>query len=59
VVFSEAYVCFEKLRIKQGKEKSKKILKMLEMEDAYGEQGGMSRERDRSGLMWGPDDCCA
>jgi hypothetical protein len=51
-VFYGAYVYFEKLRIKQGKEKSKK---RMEMENVYRGQGGMSRERDRGGYWCGGD----
>lgn len=41
-VFYAAYVFFEKQRILQGKPKSKK---RLEMEDVWGGQGGIDRER--------------
>ena len=42
-VFYAAYVFFEKLRIKQGKPKSKH---RLEMEEVWGFQGGLDRSRD-------------
>ena len=44
-VFYGAYVYFEKLRVKGGKEKS---AKRLEMEEIYTDQGGMSRDGGRT-----------
>ncbi|KAI1618718.1 hypothetical protein EDD36DRAFT_460357 [Exophiala viscosa] len=48
--FYGAYVFFEKLRIKQGKPKSKK---RVEMEDVWGRKGGMEL-RDQSRGIWAP-----
>ncbi|MCJ1399059.1 hypothetical protein MMC11_002261 [Xylographa trunciseda] len=46
-VFYVAYVFFEKLRIKKGRKKSKA---RLEMEEVWGDDGGVSRELDRGYL---------
>ncbi|MCJ1438420.1 hypothetical protein MMC27_007808 [Xylographa pallens] len=47
-VFYAAYVFFEKLRIKQGKKKSKA---RLEMEEVWGDEGGVDRELQRGGYL--------
>ena len=47
-VFYGAYVFFEKLRVKQGKKKSKA---RLEMEEVWGDDGGVSRELQRGGYI--------
>ncbi|MCJ1384712.1 hypothetical protein MMC17_007830 [Xylographa soralifera] len=47
-VFYGAYVFFEKLRIKQGKKKSKA---RLEMEEVWKGDGGVSRELQRGGYL--------
>lgn len=42
-LFYGAYVFFEKLRVKEGKPKSKR---RMEMEEIWGEQGGLDRRHD-------------
>ena len=41
MAFYSAYVCFEKLRLREGKKKSKK---REEMEEVWGVEGGMPRK---------------
>ena len=47
-VFYAAYVFFEKLRIKEGKKKSKA---RLEMEEVWGNNGGVRRDLQRGGYL--------
>ena len=47
-VFYGAYVFFEKVRIAEGKPKTKH---RLDMEAAWGAYGGISRESDRGGYV--------
>lgn len=52
-VYYAAYVFFEKLRIKEGKKKSKH---REEMERIYGREGGVSRERTSGGFFCRSDE---